>query len=237
MTDKHEELNLWKKWKKTGDPGYMNSLINSLNPYLQSHVNKFSSVPIPRTALESQAKLLALKALQTYDPKKGTQINTHLGHELKHLNRYVIDYQNVGKIPENRGIAISKFHNIKSNLTEDLSREPTVTELADALQWSPAEVERMQNELRSDILITQGKEEAFFDTTYNPSDRSRDIVEFVYYQSSPEEKKVLEYTFGMGGNPKLSTADIAMRLNKTPAEVGSMKKRLAQTIKDAATNY
>lgn len=237
MTDKQEELNLWKKWRKTGDPSYMNSLINSLNPYLQSHVNKFSAVPIPRTALESQAKLLALKALQTYDPKKGTQINTHLGHELKHLNRYVIEYQNVGKIPENRGIAISKFQNIKSNLTEDLSREPTVTELADALQWSPAEVERMQNELRSDILITQGKEEAFFDTTYNPSDRDRDIVEFVYYQSSPEEKKVLEYLFGIGGNPKLSTAEIAMRLNKTPAEIGNIKKRLGLTIKDATSNY
>lgn len=237
MTDKHEELNLWKKWKKTGDPSYMNSLINSLNPYLQSHVNKFSMAPIPRTALESQAKLLALKALQTYDPKRGTQINTHLGHELKHLNRYVIEYQNVGKIPENRGIAISKFQNIKSNLTEDLNREPTVTELADALQWSPAEVERMQNELRSDILITQGKEEAFFDTTYNPSDRSRDIVEFVYYQSSPEEKKVLEYTFGLGGNPKLSTSDIAARLNKTPTEIRDMAKKLAKTITDATTQY
>jgi len=237
MADKQQELDLWKKWKKTKDPIYMNSLINSLDPYLQSHVNKFSTVPIPRGALESQAKLLALKALQTYDPKRGTQINTHLGHELKHLNRYVIDYQNIGKIPENRGIAISKFQNIKSNLTEDFNREPTVIELGDALQWSPAEVERMQNELRSDILIAQGKEEAFFDTTYNPSDRDRDIVEFVYYQSAPEEKKILEYTFGIGGNPKLSTSEIALRLNKTPAEVRDMAKKLAQTITNARANY
>jgi len=237
MDEKSQELDLWKKWKKTGDKSYMNSLIVSLDPYLQSHVNKFSHAPIPRSALESQAKLLALKALQTYDPKRGTQINTHLGHELKHLNRYVIDFQNVGKIPENRGIAISKFQNIKSNLTEDFNREPTVIELADTLQWSPAEVERMQNELRSDILIAQGKEEAFFDTAYNLSDRPKDIVEFVYYQSSPDEKKVLEYTFGLGGNPKLSVVDIAAKLNKTPAEIRTMAKQLAKTINDASAQY
>lgn len=234
---KHEELELWKSWKRTGDKQYMNQLLTSMDPFLQSQVNKFNSVPIPRSALESQAKLLALKALQTYDPGRGTQINTHLGHELKHLNRYVIEYQNVGRIPENRGIAISKFQNIKSNLTEDLGREPTVIELADALQWSPAEVERMQSELRSDILITQGKEEAFFDTTFNPTDQDRDVVEFVYYQSAPDEKKVLEYTFGMGGNPRLSTADIATRLGKTPAEIRAISKRLAKTISEATGNY
>lgn len=234
---KHEELELWKNWKKTGDTQSMNKLLTSMEPFLQSHVNKFNSVPIPRSALESQAKILALKALQTYDPARGTQINTHLGHELKHLNRYVIEYQNVGRIPENRGIAISKFQNIKSNLTEDLNREPTVLELSDALQWSPAEVERMQSELRSDILITQGKEEAFFDTTFNPTDQDRDVVEFVYYQSSPEEKKVLEYTFGIGGNPKLSTSDIATRLGKTPGEIRTMSKKLAKTIAEASGNY
>jgi len=237
MTNKQEELGLWKKWKKTGDPVAMNALITSLNPYLQSHVNKFSAVRLPRSAIESQARLLALKALQTYDPKRGTQINTHLGHELKHLNRFVMEYQNVGKIPENRGIAISKFQNIKSNLTEDFGREPTLTELGDALMWSPAEVERMQSELRNDIIITQGKEEASFDTTYNPSDRTMDIVQFVYYQSDPEEKKVLEYTFGLGGNPKLTSQEIALRINKPVSEVRDVAKKLAQTISESGAQY
>jgi DNA-directed RNA polymerase specialized sigma subunit len=236
-TDKENELGLWKKWKKTKDPAHLNALITSMDPFLQSNVNKFSTAPLPRTALESQARLLAVKALQTYDPSKGTQINTHVGHELKHLNRYVIEYQNVGKIPENRGIAISKFQNIKSNLTEDLGREPTITELADALMWSPAEVERMQTELRSDILIQQGKDEAFFDTTFNPTDRTKDIVQFVYYQAGPDEKKVLEYTFGIGGNPKLTPAEMAIRMNRPVSEVRKMAHDLGETIHQAMGNY
>jgi DNA-directed RNA polymerase sigma subunit (sigma70/sigma32) len=230
---KDTENALWKKWKATGDPSHLNAIITSMDPFLQSYVNKFSSAPIPRPAIESEARILAAKALQTYDPKRGTQINTHLGHELKHLSRFVLEYQNIGKIPENRGLAISKFQNIRANLTEDLGREPSITELSDNLQWTPAETERMQSELRQDIMFQQGKEEAFFDTSFNLSDTDRDLVEFAYYQAAPDEKKVLEYTFGIGGNPKLTTADIALKLNKTPAEVRAISKKIAEQIHKA----
>jgi DNA-directed RNA polymerase sigma subunit (sigma70/sigma32) len=163
----------------------------------------------------------------------GAALNTHLGHELKHLTRYVLEYQNVGKIPENRGIAISKFNNVKSNLVDELGRDPNVIELADKLQWSPAEVERMQSELRQDLNITQGKEEAFFDVGYNITDHTRDIVEFVYYSVGPEDKKILEYWFGIGGSPKLSVEEMALKMNKSPAQIRDMSKKLAEQIRQA----
>ena len=231
--EKSEELATWKKWKKTKDPSNLNSLLRSMDPFLQSHVNKYVTSPIPRPALEAQARILAVKAFHTFDPTKGAQLNTHLGHELKHLTRYVVEYQNVGKIPENRGIAISKFKNIKSNLSEELNREPTLTELSDKLMWSMPETERMQKELRQDLNIVQGKEEAFFDSSYNTSDRDRDLVEFAYYSASPDEKKVLEYWFGMGGSPRLTVDEMAIRMNKTPAEIRLISKELARKIKEA----
>jgi DNA-directed RNA polymerase specialized sigma subunit len=233
MMTKDEELKTWKSWKKTKDPQQLNSLIRSMDPFLQSYVNKFASSPLPRPALESQARILAVKAFETYDPKKAA-LNTHVGHHMKHLTRYVIEFQNVGKIPENRGIAISKFNNIKASLYDDLNREPNAIELSEALKWSPREVERMQTELRSDLNVVQGKEEAFFDTSYNTTDFTRDIVEFVYYSSSPEERNILEYWFGLAGKPRLSVVDMALRLNKTPDEIRKISKELAKRIADAS---
>jgi RNA polymerase primary sigma factor len=232
-TLKQDEIDIWKKWKRTNDPQFSNQLLTSLDPFLQSYVNKYTGAPLPRPAIESQARLLALKAFGTYKPNMGAQLNTHVGHELKHLHRYVLEYQNVGKIPENRGIAISKFKNIKSHLTENLNREPTVLELADELQWSPAEVERMQSELRADLSVTQGKEEAFFDSQYNLSDTSRDIVEFVYWSSTPDEQKVMEYWFGLGGNPKLTVEQMSGKLHKTPDEIRMISKRIAARVKES----
>ena len=232
-TLKEDEIGIWKKWKHSGDTQFANQLLKSMDPFLQSYVNKYSGAPLPRPAIESQARLLALKAFSTYKPNMGAQLNTHVGHELKHLHRYVLEYQNIGKIPENRGIAISKFKNIKSHLNEKLNRDPTVLELADELQWSPAEVGRMQSELRADLTINQGKEEAFFDSQYNLTDTSRDMVEFVYWSSSPEEQKVMGYWFGLGGNPKLSMEDMAKKLHKTPEEIKEISKRIAQKVKES----
>jgi RNA polymerase primary sigma factor len=229
---KQNEIDVWKQWKKTKDPIYANQLLTSLDPFLQFNVNRFSSAPLPRPAIESQARLLALKAFETYNPKMGTQLNTHVGHELKHLQRYVLEYQNVGKIPENRGIAISKFKNIKSNLTEDLDREPTVLELSDALDWSPHEVERMQSELRADLNVSQGKEEAFFDSQFNMTDQARDVVEYVYWSSPPKEQKIMEYWFGIGGNPKHTLEETAKKLRMTPDEIKAMSKKIAVKIKE-----
>jgi DNA-directed RNA polymerase sigma subunit (sigma70/sigma32) len=231
--DKEQELKTWKRWKRTKDYTHLNQLLSSMEPYLQSHVNKFASSPLPRQAIESQARILAWKAFHTYDPNKGAALNTHLGHELKHLTRFVLEYQNVGKIPENRGIAISKFQNIKSNLTEEIGREPTVLELSDRLQWSTAEVERMQTELRQDLNVIQGKEESFFDTGYHVTDQTNEIVQFVYHSVSPEEQKILEYSFGIGGASKLSVDDMALKLNKTPTQIRTMRMELARKIHEA----
>jgi RNA polymerase primary sigma factor len=224
------EMDLWKDWRKTGNSESMDSLMKSMDPFLQSYVNRFSTSPLPRPALESQARILAVKALGTYNPKFGTQLNTHIGNELKHLHRYVLEYQNVGKIPENRGMAISKFKNIKTNLEEDLGREPTTIELADELGWTPTEVERMHNELRQDLNVTQGKDESFFDANFNTTDTAKDMVDYVYWSSPPLEQKIMEYWFGIGGNPRLSVAQIAKKLHKSENEIRKLSKEIAAKI-------
>lgn len=233
LKKKQNELILWRNWKRTKNPIVMNNLVKSIDPFLQSYVNKFGTSPLPRSAIESQARLLAIKAIDTYDPRRGAALNTHIGHELRHLNRYVLEYQNIGKIPENRGIAISKFKNIQAHLRDELNREPSVLELADRLQWSPAEVERMQRELRQDLTVIQGKEEAFFDIGFNETDRTQDIVQFIYYQSSPIEQKILEYWFGLGGTPRATPEEMALKLNLPVEEIKKMSKELARKIAEA----
>lgn len=230
IESKRQELDWWKDWKKTGNSEPLNNLIRSIDPFLQSYVNKYNTSPLPRPAIESQARQLAVRAFHTYDPSKAA-LNTHVGHELKHLHRYVLDYQNVGKIPENRGIAISKFKNMKAHLEDELGMPPTTIQLAERLNWSPAEVERMQRELRQDLNIATGDpEEGFFDYSLTASDPMYEAVQYVYYESGPEEKKILEYTFGLGGNPKLGVADIARKLNKPELQIRKTRKELADKI-------
>ena len=234
MDRKEKELLLWQDWKTTGSNRSRNDLLRSIDPLLQKQVNKFQTSPLPRTALETEARMLALKAFETYDPSKA-QLNTHVTNHLKHLQRYVIEYQNVGKIPESRALEISKFNNISSHLEDSLGREPSTAELADELGWSTAEVDRMLTELRSDLDIRQVEPDAegtgFYDYTAFQSKGIDDALEFVYFDASMEDKLILEYTFGIKGKKRMSVADIAKKLNKTESYVRTRLKKLALRIK------
>jgi len=236
MNKKEQELQLWKNWHQHNDSQSRDKLLRSLEPLLYKEVNKYTASPLPRTTLETEARILALNAFKSYDPNKA-QLNTHVTNHLKHLQRYVLTYQNVGKIPEHRGIAISKYQNIRDNLEEDFGREPSTVELADALQWSPAEVERMQIELRRDLSIAAKKEDdetgGFFDYTFSTTDPLKEAIQFVYFDSSTEDKKLLEYTFGIGGTKILSPKEIGNKLHRPEGYIKQRLKILAMEITNA----
>ena len=239
MSRKDQELELWQDWSENKNKKSRDKLVTSLAPLLTKEVNKYNGSPLPRTAIETEAKVLALKAFDSYDPSKA-QLNTHVTNHLKHLQRYVLTYQNIGKIPEHRGIAIGKYKTIRENLTEDLEREPTEVELADALQWSPAEVERMQAELRNDLNIMSKDDDTgdemggFFDySAYGTKGSLKESIEFVYFDSSAEDKKIMEYAFGIGGKQILAPKEIAEKLHKPEAHIKMRFKRIAQEIQNA----
>jgi len=230
---KQKELELWQSYSDTGSTEPLGELLTSYDPLLQQQVNRYSASPLPRPALETEARRLTVRAFQTYDPDK-SQLNTHVTNHLKHLQRFTLNYQNVGKIPENRGIKISRYQNMRTNLEDELGREPTVVEISDAMQIAPAEVERMQLELRQDLNIIQARDDAFFDHSFG-RDMSplQTAIEFVYYDASSEDKKIMEYTFGLGGTMKKDVKGIALALGKNESYVRRRRREIAQEIKNA----
>jgi len=229
--EKQEELELWKKWK-TGDTKAKNKLLKSLTPLLIYQVNRFTASGLPESTLKTESRRLALEAFKTYDPSKSA-LNTHIVNHQKHLQRFVLNYQNVGRIPESRGLAISKFENIRRNLMEDKGREPSLPEMSKELGWPVKEVDRMDRELRKDLsTASQGEDDYFEDFIYN-TDETAEIMQFVYYEASPEEKLILEYLQGMGGKRKLGIKDIAININKPEFYVRKKVKELYNKIIEA----
>jgi len=232
--EKQKELELWKRWKD-GDEKARNELLKSLTPLLTSQVNRFTASGLPESSIKTESRRLALEAFKTYDPSKSA-LNTHIVNHQKHLQRFVLNYQNVGRIPENRGLAISKFENIKRNLMEELGREPSMAEMSKELGWSIKEVDRMDRELRRDLsTASQGEDDYFEDFIFN-TDETAEIMQFIYYEASPEEKVILEYLQGLGGKPKLGIKDISFRMGKPEFYIRKKVKDLYNKIIESREN-
>lgn len=237
-TTKERELELWKRYK-TGDNRALIELLESLAPLIHGQVGKFAGVGLPRVSIEMEAKRLTIQALDTYDPNFGTQLNTHITNYLKKIQRYVIKHQNVAQIPEPRAIALGRYTTIYENLESEKGREPTVSELADEMKWSPLEVERLQVEQRKDLSMTMDTDDSeggfyYFQNPNLPTYADTQAIEFVYFDSDPIDKKIMEYSFPKFGKTitPLTKKEISQKLSLTPQEVRKRQKQLGVKIKE-----
>jgi len=232
---KDREAELYKQWR-SGNEGAKKELLESLSPLIRKQSNKFQGSGIPEFAIRAEGYRLASGAIDNYDPGQA-QLNTHVTNYLKKLSRFVTNYQNVGHIPEPRALMIGKYHTIFANLETDKGREPTVTELSDAMQVPPAEIERLKLELRADLSMTLEEDEDevgfhSFTRTEETDPRVKQAIETVYFEADPVDKKILEYHFGLYGTQKISSKEIARKLNLRNTDLKIRKNKLADEIKD-----
>lgn len=233
---KNKEIELFNRYK-AGDQQAKMELVTSLTPLIISQTNKFAGSGLPQIAVKLEGQKLALQAIDTYDPTK-SQLNTHVTNYLQKLSRFVTNYQNVGHIPEPRALMIGKYKTIYSNLESDKGREPSLFEVADAMQVSPIEIERLQVELRKDLstsIISEDDDGTGFYEYVSPmgyDPKTKEAIDFVYFDSDSTDKKILEYTLGLYGNQKRKAKEIATLLNINEIELKNRKLKLAKQIKE-----
>lgn len=228
LTEKQaKELQLWRKWKGTRNVGVLDQLIDSYQPVINKIVGRFAGAPLPKEAIEAEAIKQMVGAFNTYDPTKGTALNTHVFGNLKKVQRYISNYQNVGKIPEARVLKIGDFNNTYQQLINKFNREPTTNELADTLHWQPEEVVRMQKELRKDLAI----EDLPFISIKEDSKLRNDLY-FYYNGLMPDDQLIFEYTTGIYGKNRKSNKEIS-EIMKIP--LSNIKKRQNRIIEEIKT--
>jgi len=151
---KQTDLALWDTWNSQGrKPEDVRPLLKQFTPMIQSRVTVYGTANkyIPPAALEAELKRLALGAFETYNPKSGAALSTHVFNHLKGVSRFVGEHQNIARIPETRLFDIGKLQRAKAVLDIEYDRTPTQHELARYLKWPLGTVKRLQKELRKDL--------------------------------------------------------------------------------------
>lgn len=228
---KQKELELWKTWKDSGhDPEHLDPLLSSLQPLMTQHVNRYAgNVPISRPALEGEVTRLTVKALKSYNPTRGAQLSTFVTGQLKGINRFVTQHQNVSRITEDRSQKIGRYQRATSALNESLGRPPTAQEIADEMRVSVRTVNRLAQEMRPDLLASGAEHDPFL----NEEPRSREILRLMYpYAFTLDEQRVFEYLLGLNGKEKeLKTGKIARALGWSDSKVSQIRASIANKVK------
>lgn len=220
----------YTQWQKQRTPAMNTKLLSTLQPVIDTAVTSYAGAN-PGPTIKSRAKLMALKALETYDPQRGN-VKTHLLSQLQSLRRMSAQEQNIIHIPEQVGLDFQRLSESENELRDRLGRDPTDDELADHTMLSPRRIRKIRSfrqPLAEGTTTTENDYENDSDgvaSTIPGADRGHEAwMNFVYDDLSPTDKLIMDLTLGRNGRRRTSTQDIAKRLNITP---GAVSQRAAK---------
>ncbi len=220
-----QDLDLWKEWRKTRNSAVLQQLLDGLKPLLNREISKWDST-VPRAALESKARLLAVEALENYDPHRGAAVGTHVASRIRKLSRSVYPYQNVARLPENQQLLYNTFQIAQNKLVDDLGRDPTHEEMADELRWTPKKVGDFQNAFgRRELVESEG-------ALMSDDDEPDSVVDFYYHGLAPNDKLLFEDITGYGKGIALSNARLRRKYKLSQGQLSYRKRKFIDQLKN-----
>jgi DNA-directed RNA polymerase specialized sigma subunit len=216
-----KDIELYNTWKRTQSPLDLEKLLKQLDPLIQSEVNKQVG-SLSRSILETQAKVLAVKAIQAYNPNLGVKLSTHLVNQLQKLSRLNYAHKKAARVPEHTELKYHTFTLANEEFKNEYGRDPTADELADTLKWSPKKVEQFQSQMVRPELLESLESPA---DMFAPN-MSNLGLDYAYYSMSPRQQKIFEHSTGYSGAKKLSNDQIMKKLNLTQGVLSYEKNKI-----------
>lgn len=218
----------WQAWKRMPGPAAMAATLKTVRPLLDKAVSGNSNAS--KELLTSEAKRLAIGAIKTYDPSKGTALTTHIYSHLKPLRGYADKTTSVIHRTRTDNTLTRRYLEAQNELGQTLNRPPTDDELSDKLQVTGKDLEKMRR-----VSVGESSEEDFSSRAPSEGDPAIGLwADYVYSTLNPVSKKIFEMKTGRNGQPMLSAAEVAAKLGISEVYVNRRAGEIAQQILDGA---
>ncbi len=224
----------FETWQKKPTPENMGLLLDAASPTIDSALKSYAG---GNPALRSRAKLLAVDAFKTYDPKKGAKISTHLMTQLQPLTRHARAFANVTKTPERVAMDIYRMRQSEQEFLNNQSRLPSDKELADHSGLSVRRLSKLRKYHLGEIAesglteMDEGDQSIMYPGVHR-QDPHAIWLEYVHHDLAPIDQKILEWRTGFNGNPVLANNEIAKRLKLSPGAVSQRAARIAKRLSE-----
>jgi RNA polymerase primary sigma factor len=139
-----EEKSLARKIKK-GDEKARERMIQANLRLVVKIAQDYSAYGLPLLDLISEGNIGLMKAVERFDPNRGTKFSTYAAWWIKQgIKRALANQSKTIRLPVHMVDRLARMRRIAMQLTEELGREPTDEELAEELQLPVKKIKLLQ---------------------------------------------------------------------------------------------
>ena len=182
---------------------------------------------VPYHVVLADAYRLAADAAESFDPTRNVKFSTHLVNSLKKLSRVSTKYGGILRVPENKQFKVHKMNLVEEELHNELGRDPSMEEVAQATGMSLAEIAGLKQARKREVNVSNLPYAPVFIEGDND-----DWVHFVYHDLPNRDKVIMEHKTGFGGKPLMSNEDLAKMLNTSPSTISNRVKLISEKIEE-----
>lgn len=239
-----EEVNLTKRIRE-GDEIALEKLTKANLRFVVSVAKQYPNNGLTLGDLINEGNLGLIKAAKRFDETRGFKFISYAVWWIRQsIMSALAEQSRVVRLPLNRVGSINRMSKKFSELEQKFQREPSIEELAEALESSPAEITdsvRMSGRHVSvNAPFASGEENSLLDVLENDEERPdseliddslRIEVERALATLTERESSILSLYYGLGGEKALTLEEIGERFELTRERVRQIKQTATEKLK------
>jgi RNA polymerase primary sigma factor len=221
-------------------------LISANSRLVISVAKKYIGRGVPFLDLIQEGNIGLIRAAKKFDYHRGHKFSTYATWWIRQaVTRAIADQGRTIRVPVHMGDQINKLIRTSHKLTQDLGREPTVQELADALEVPLRKAEQMIRVARRPLsLETPTDDEAdsvlgdFIEDVESPepvelvtSNMLRDQLNDILYALPPREVRILQMRYGLVDGETYTLEEVGKKLGVTRERVRQIEAQALSRLR------
>lgn len=221
-------------------------LITANSRLVISVAKKYMGRGVPFLDLIQEGNIGLIRATKKFDYRRGHKFSTYATWWIRQaVTRAIADQGRTIRVPVHMGDQINKLLRIQHQLTQRLGREPTVDELAVALDVPPKKVENMIQVARRPLSLetpTDDEEDSvlgdfIMDDEAPPPDETatynllKEHLEDVLNSLPPREVRILQLRYGLLDGQAYTLEEVGRKMGVTRERVRQIEAQALSRLR------
>ncbi len=226
--------------------GAREHLITANSRLVISVAKKYMGRGVPFLDLIQEGNIGLIRATKKFDYRRGHKFSTYATWWIRQaVTRAIADQGRTIRVPVHMGDQINKLLRVQHQLTQRLGREPTVEELATALDVPPKKVENMIQVARRPLSLetpTDDEEDSVLgdfieDEDAPPPDDTatynllREHLEDVLNSLPPREVRILQLRYGLLDGQAYTLEEVGRKMGVTRERVRQIEAQALSRLR------